>query len=84
MGNNTYYKQTELFFSSIYGSGVYEWNNQYVQDPIGSDNGTGCVSPLLTNKLTGESYFIKRLDCDEKSYIWRKDKFLSISFVFFE
>ena len=61
-----YYSQNDLSYSTVYGSGIYEWTGQYVQDPLRGDNGQGHRSPLLTNVITGEQFFMKRLNCNDK------------------
>ena len=61
MSAGKYRDPSELFYSVIYGGGIYEWNGQTVQDPLGGDRGEGRTSPLLTNLFTGESFFLKRL-----------------------
>lgn len=68
--SSKYYTTDELYFSTMYGGGIYEWSGRMVQDPIGGDNGSGCVSPLLINKVTNESYFMKRMKGD----IWEQSK----------
>lgn len=65
MKANNYLTIDDLYYSTVYGSGIYEWNrHEFVQDPLGGNNGKGLLSPLLTNLLTGESYFIKRINCN--------------------
>lgn len=54
----------DLYYSVIYGDGIYEWNGEKVQDPLGGDRGEGRTSPLLTNLNTGENFFLKRLPED--------------------
>ena len=69
-----YYSQTDLYHSAVFGSGIYEWNGQLVQDPLCGDKGEGHLSPLLTNIITGEQFFMKRFHCGSKlreSYIQR-------------
>lgn len=61
MSASKYRDPGKLYYSLIYGGGIYEWNGQRVQDPLGGDRGEGRTSPLLTNLLTGESFFLKRL-----------------------
>lgn len=61
MSANKYRVPSDLYYSVIYGGGIYEWNGQKVQDPLGGDRGEGRTSPLLTNLITGETFFLKRL-----------------------
>lgn len=61
MTANKYRVQSDLFYSTVYGRGVYEWTGQLVQDPLGGDRGEGRVSPLLSNINTGELFFLKRV-----------------------
>lgn len=50
----------DLAFSTVYGGGIYRWSGDLVPDPImGGDD----LSPLLTSILSGETYFLRRLDC---------------------
>jgi len=65
MSSKGYLQTDDLLFSCIFGGGVYKETGQYVQDPIGGDDGKGYLSPLLKNIITGEEYFIKRLDCND-------------------
>ena len=61
MSSKKYYIEEDLYYSTVYGGGVYEWDGkQRVQDPLcgGSE-----LSPLLVNHITGESFFMKRLEC---------------------
>lgn len=60
-----YVKAEDLFYSCIYGSGVYESRGRFVQDPLGGDNGEGQQSPLLRNIITGEEFYMKRLNCND-------------------
>ena len=65
MGVNNYLTTEDLYYSTVYGGGIYKWDRQeFVQDPLGGDNGEKLLSPLLTNLITGESYYIKRIDCN--------------------
>lgn len=68
MRSRRYYTQNDIYCSEVYGGGIYEWNGQLVQDPLGGDNGEGCLSPLLTNIVTDETFFMKRLDCSEQMH----------------
>lgn len=62
-----YRDPSELYYSSIYGGGIYEWNGELVQDPLSGDREEGASSPLLTNLLTGEVFFLKRLAAGERA-----------------
>ena len=65
MSTNNYLTTEDLYYSTVYGGGIYKWDRQeFVQDPLGGDNGENLLSPLLTNLITGESYFIKRMNCN--------------------
>ena len=66
MSTSKYRVPNELYYSEIYGGGIYEWNGQTVQDPLGGDRGEGRVSPLLTSLLSGETFFLKRLPGDAR------------------
>lgn len=69
MGVNNYLTTEDLYYSTVYGGGIYKWDRQeFVQDPLGGDNGEKLLSPLLTNLITGESYYIKRIDCNYALY----------------
>ena len=61
MSAKKYRTQNDLYYSTVYGRGIYEWTGQLVQDPLGGDRGEGRVSPLLTNINTGEQFFLKRM-----------------------
>lgn len=61
MTANKYRAQGDLFYSMVYGRGIYQWTGQLVQDPLGGDRGEGRVSPLLSNINTGELFFLKRV-----------------------
>lgn len=52
-----------LFFSEIFGGGIYQWNSQFVCSPLdrrGEEN-----SPLLIHAVTGEQYYTKWVDTSE-------------------
>lgn len=66
MKSKRYYGQGDLYYSTVFGSGIYEWNGQFVQDPLCGDNGEGHLSPLLTNIITGEQFFVKRFQCSQQ------------------
>lgn len=76
MKPKSYYNQDDLYYSMIYGSGIYEWNGQYVQDPLCGDNGEGYLSPLLTNVITGEQFFAKRFNCNKKMHDCYRERIL--------
>lgn len=76
MSGKGYIQPEELLFSCIFGGGVYKETGQYVQDPIGGDDGKGHLSPLLKNVITGEEFFIKRLDCSDFMYNRYRDRIL--------
>lgn len=53
----------KLLYSCIYGSGIYQNTGQMVQDPLGGDNGEGRLSPLIRSVITGEEFYMKRINC---------------------
>lgn len=55
-----YYDAETLYFSKLYGSGIYKWSGQLVPDPLCVDNGEGLTSPLLINVISGEQYYARR------------------------
>lgn len=61
MSANKYRTQDDLYYSAVYGRGIYEWTGELVQDPLSGDRGEGHVSPLLANINTGERFFLKRM-----------------------
>ena len=77
MKRKGYYSQSDLYCSTVYGSGIYEWSGQYVQDPLCGDNGEGHISPLLTNIITGEQFFVKRFNCSDKMYPCYRERILT-------
>lgn len=76
MSTKGYIQPGELLFSCIFGAGVYKETGQYVQDPIGGDNGKGYLSPLLKNVITGEEFYIKRLECNDFMHNRYRDRIL--------
>lgn len=65
MKKSGYFGAGDLYYSRIYGGGVYEWKGQMVQDPLGGAGASGCLSPLLVNPITKESFYMKRTDCSD-------------------
>ncbi len=63
MGYLVQVNSDELLYSCIYGRGIYQPTGQMVQDPLGGDNGEGSLSPLLRNVITGEEFYMKRVNC---------------------
>lgn len=63
MNRNKYLTSEDVYCSYLYGDGAYrlDMGREYVQD-LGGDRGAGRYSPVLTNMLTGESYFAKRMN----------------------
>lgn len=59
------FNEENLLYSCIYGSGIYWDTGKTVQDPIGRDCREGVCSPLLRNVITGESVFMKLIDCSD-------------------
>ena len=57
------YADSELHFSLVYGDGVYSWTGETVPDPFGGNAGDAASCPLLTNVLSGEQFFARRLHC---------------------
>lgn len=45
--------------SILYGRGVYRWDSEMVVDPF---DPSGAYTPILTNALTEEKYFVRKLD----------------------
>lgn len=76
MKSKGYYGQGDLYYSTVFGSGIYEWNGQFVQDPLCGDKGEGHLSPLLTNVITGEQFFMKRFNCSYKMHNVYRDRIL--------
>lgn len=76
MKSKGYYSQSDLYYSTVFGSGIYEWNGQYVQNPLCGDKGEGHLSPLLTNIITGEQFFLKRFNCSYKMHNSYRDRIL--------
>lgn len=77
MKSKGYYNQGDLYYSTVFGSGIYQWTGQYVQDPLCGDRGEGHLSPLLVNIITGEQFFAKRLHCTEPLYHSYQDRILT-------
>lgn len=67
MRSNKYYTSGDLYYSAIYGGGIYEWTGEMVQDPVGGERGEEAVSPLLSHVLTGEQFFLKRIPDGSRS-----------------
>ncbi len=66
MSANKYLLSNDLYYSTVYGGGIYTWDGQEkVQDPLCGDSGESHLSPLLTNIITGELYFMKRIQCNK-------------------
>lgn len=57
-----YYNDADILYSAVYGRSFYQWTGRMVQDPLGGDDGTGSMSPLLENIETKEMFFMKRLN----------------------
>ena len=53
MGKEAYYQRENLFFSTIRGSGVYEWTGEYA-------GGLG-GAPIVEDVFDRRRYFLKRL-----------------------
>lgn len=51
-----------LFFSEIFGGGIYRWNGRFADGTFGCSDGE--ESPLLTHVTTGETYYTKWIDAD--------------------
>ena len=60
MKQTRYLTPDDLIFSAVYGGGIYRWSGERAPDPL---MGEEALSPLLTNLLTGETFFLRRLDC---------------------
>lgn len=72
MRTNKYYIQNELYYSVVYGRGIYEWNGQMVQNPLSSGQGEEDASPLLTNIMTKETFFLKRFTVSDPAHYRRQ------------
>lgn len=72
-----YYDYAEVYHSSVFGNGTYEWNDDVVQDPLCGDTGDGAISPLLTNVKTGELFFMKRFECGDKLFHCYKERIIA-------
>lgn len=57
------YTETEMYYSLVYGNGLYRWTGETVEDPVGGANGQKEACPLLQNAITGERFFARRLRC---------------------
>lgn len=68
MGHFDQIKHEKLHYSCIYGRGIYQNMWQMVQDPLGGDNGEGGLSPLLRSIITGEEFYMKRVNCTDQLY----------------
>lgn len=77
MKSKGYYSQNDIYYSTVFGSGIYEWNGQLVQDPLCGDKGEGHLSPLLTNIITGEQFFMKRFNCSYKMHNCFRERILT-------
>lgn len=64
-GSKHYLAPSDLCFSEIYGNGVYTFTGDFSADPFGSTDDEA-TSPILTNMLTGESFFARRFGCDDE------------------
>lgn len=65
-GKQQYLTTSDLCFSEIYGGGVYTFSRAFSADPLGSADDEA-ASPILTNILTGETFFARRFGGDDKS-----------------
>lgn len=64
MRSREYLREDELYYSAIYGGGVYGWDGQFITCPLEGGHRAAPSAPLLTNVLTGERYFAKSARCD--------------------
>lgn len=76
MKSRKYLNTDALIYSCVFGSGIYSLTNHLVQDPLCGDSGSGAVSPLFRNILTGEEFFAKRINCNKKLQEQTPDWFL--------
>lgn len=66
----------DLLYSCIYGSGIYQATGQMVQDSFDGDNGEVHLSPLLHNIITGEDFYMKRINCTHQMREKYKDRIM--------
>ena len=59
MKNSGYMKSEELYYSALYGGGVYQAADVMVRDPLCVESAR--KSPLLKNVLTGELVFCRQI-----------------------
>lgn len=65
MKNSKYLKRDGLYYSALYGNGVYKAEDVMVRDPLCSE--AARKSPLLENIFTGERIFFRRISFDTQS-----------------
>ena len=61
MGASQYYKEKELYFSCIYGSGIYRWSGRLISDALNTEPEKQRTGPSVINVKTGEEFLVKRL-----------------------
>lgn len=64
MNGKGYFSSDGLFFSAIYGSGIYQWSRKEVQDSFAGEKEKRS-SPVLVSQVTGEKYFARRFQNKE-------------------
>lgn len=64
MNGKGYFSSDGLFFSAIYGSGIYQWSHKEVQDSFAGEKEKRS-SPVLVSQVTGEKYFARRFQNKE-------------------
>lgn len=56
-----YLSMTDFSVSWIFGKGLYSWDGDVMRDPYSS---AACESPVLTNVITDEKFFVRRFTYD--------------------
>lgn len=54
-----YYEEDALYYSAVYGGGIYEETGEMIQNPLGGAPGENETSPLAVNLISGEIFFLK-------------------------
>lgn len=61
MAQTQYYAPGELYFSAIFGGGIYRRTGEMVPDPLAGGGDAQPTAPLLVSLRTGETFFPKLL-----------------------
>ena len=59
MGSKSKNTEDDVYVSCLSGRGIYRSSGRFVKDPVVG----GADSPLITNLLTGEEYFLRAFSC---------------------